>query len=211
MGEDQRAQVLAAVAQDVEGDERGPLRGRLAGDVALAPEVHAALQLLEAARLAAGVERDDLAVEEDRGLQPECELAQALDHFRELRRLVVAVPRPQPDARLAGGRLQQDERPDPVEFGLVDQGRVLQVLVGRGVGRAGGHRPDEGRVLPPDGRDLGNGHRDYLSRPYRSDGLAGPVARVWTPRRAERRELQATRQGATRPAVRGRPQAWSLH
>ena len=175
VGEDQRAQVLAAVAQDVEGDERGPLRRRLAGDVAFALEVHAALQLLEAARLAAGVERDDLAVEEDRGLQPQRELAQALDHFRELRRLVVAVPRPQPDARLAGRRLQRDQRPDPVELGLVDQGRVLEVLVGRRVGRAGGHRPDQGRVVTPDGGHFRWGHAAFYHGRIGQTGWLGTV------------------------------------
>ena len=159
------AQILAAVAQDVEGDEGSSLRGRLAGDVALAPEVHAALQLLEAARLAPGVEGDDFAVEEDRRLQPQRELAESLDHLGKLRRLVVAVPRPQPDPRLAGRRLQGDQRPDPVELGFVDQGRVLQVLVRGGVGRAGRHRPDEGRVVSPDSRDLRERARRILSRP----------------------------------------------
>src|SRR5262249_31829568 len=62
-GERQRADVLLAVAQDVERDEGHGLGAFAATDVALGREMHTPLQPLEAGGLAVLVQGDDLAVE----------------------------------------------------------------------------------------------------------------------------------------------------
>jgi hypothetical protein len=104
-GERQVAQVGGAVEQDVEGDERhrrardrAPMRGvRLEPDDSRR-EVDAPLQLLKPGGLTVRVECDDLAVEQDAGLQLAAELAERPDDLRKLRRLVVAKPRRDGDA-----------------------------------------------------------------------------------------------------------------
>ena len=116
VGEDQRAQVLAAVAQDVEGDERGPLRGRVAGDVALALQVHAALQLLEDAG-SPRASRATISPSRRTGADSRSANSRsALDHLGELRGLVVAVARQQPDARLAGAGSSETRARMPSNF-----------------------------------------------------------------------------------------------
>jgi len=90
IAERQRPEVVGAVAQHVEGDERGELRGGFAIDIARAHQVHAPLQALKPGGLPTAVERHDLAVEHDRHAQTLAEILQAADHFRELGRLFVA-------------------------------------------------------------------------------------------------------------------------
>ena len=61
-----------------------------------------ALQLLKTGRLAPGVERDDLAVEDDRLLQPARPLLQRAHDFGELAGFFVPQPRPEPHVRGTG-------------------------------------------------------------------------------------------------------------
>ena len=63
------AQVLVAVAQDVEQDERGRLCAFGALDVSGRRQVDASLDVLEPERHAARVDRDDFAVEEQRAVE----------------------------------------------------------------------------------------------------------------------------------------------
>ena len=87
----QGAEVVVALAQQVEGDEgHGPPLGD-ARDVARRHQVDALLQLAEAQRRARGVQRDNLPVQEH-GRAPGGwrQRLERRDNLGELRRLVVA-------------------------------------------------------------------------------------------------------------------------
>ena len=90
LGQRQVHEIDVAVSQDVERDERDVLRG--AG--MSRREVDAALQLLEPGWLASVVECDDLAVEDHGRAEIPPHVVEGADDFRELRRLLVAQPRP---------------------------------------------------------------------------------------------------------------------
>ena len=149
-GQRQAAHVLGAVAQQVEGDERRRLRAVERVDVVVALDVDAPLQPLEPGRPAARVERDDLAVEEQRRPQRARQRLERPDDGGELRGLLVAEPGPEPDVgpRLAGRDM--DQRPDAVVLRLEDQrlagraaARASVASIGRTVGgilAPGGHR-----------------------------------------------------------------------
>ena len=79
------------------------------------------LELLKACRLALFVQRDDLAIEDDRGAERSAPLFQRRDDLRKLRCLLVAEPRPQAD------RVPDlPDRADAVVFGLVDEVRIVE-------------------------------------------------------------------------------------
>ena len=73
LGERQRTQILVALAQQIERDERRRLfvrtQDRLRRSIAGYRHVNPALQPLKPGRVSLGVERDDLAVEHDRTLR----------------------------------------------------------------------------------------------------------------------------------------------
>ena len=83
------------------------------------------LQLLKAGRLSLGVERDDLAVEDERRSQRPPPLFQRRDDLRKLLRLLVAEPRPQTH-RAANLR----DRANAVVLGFVDELRIVERRVG---------------------------------------------------------------------------------
>ena len=98
-GQRQPAHVVVPVAQDIERDERDRLRLVDALDVARPGQMHASLEPLKAGGPPLLVERDDLAVEQQRSSQACARtVSSALDDRGELRRLVVAKPRPEADA-----------------------------------------------------------------------------------------------------------------
>ncbi len=105
---EQRAatQIVRAVAQDIERDERGAA----ARSAVLAGEMDPSLQLLKAGRLALRVERDDLAVQDERLLAPRRPFLERRSDLRKLVGLLVAEPRPQAD-RGTGLRLPAETRP----------------------------------------------------------------------------------------------------
>ena len=136
LGERQAREIVLAVAQDVEGDEHGRLRRFGVPDVQRALQVHAPLEQLKPGRLSALVERDDLAVEDERSLELP---SRGFDRPRDrgkLRRLLVAVARPDVHGRSLRRRRDVDERTDAVVFRLVDQALLLQ----GGLGQRGQHR-----------------------------------------------------------------------
>src|SRR5260221_11229833 len=102
-------------------------------------EMHPPLQLLEARGLAPGVERDDLAVEDEAVLARRAPVLERARDLRELPRLVVAEARPQTGAAVR----DLHDRADAVVLRLVDELRILQ---GR-VDERRGHRTEiDGRV-----------------------------------------------------------------
>ena len=100
--ERKRAQIVVAVAQEIESDERRWLVLVDALEVRSTRQVDTALQPLETGRAPAIVERDDLAVENDGSIEPARDLFEGCDDRGKLRGLVVPVARPHADARAAG-------------------------------------------------------------------------------------------------------------
>src|SRR2546430_2139604 len=107
--------------------------------------MYASLQLLESCGLAFGVERDDLAVEDERRRPRARPFRERRRNLRKLIRLLVAEPRP--ETRDRGGRADRgagllilvvrgvpspylDDRADAVVFRFVDQMRVVERRVG---------------------------------------------------------------------------------
>ena len=113
--------VVVAVTQQIEGDERRRVRGIDALEIRGAGQVDAPLKALKARRSAAIVEGDDFAVEHHGVAKPSADLFERRDDRRKLRRLVVAVARPDPDAHVARGGRHIDERADAVVLRLVDE------------------------------------------------------------------------------------------
>jgi len=130
------AKVRRPRAQHVERDER---RACAAGASVAGLEMNAALQVLKAGGLALGVERHDLAVEDDRLFQTLRPRPKRLGDFWELAGFVVAEPRPQADA--AAARRDLSDGPDAVVLRFVNQVPVHQRRVGKrrehGVGNRG--------------------------------------------------------------------------
>src|SRR5207245_2755933 len=117
LGQRTIAQIAPPVAEEIEGDERdasGGARGtgyrtgtrpgtrppspagRLCRNQSpdVAGQMNPALQLLKTGGLACSVEGDDLAVEDDRLLQPARPFLERGDDFRKLACFLVAQPRP---------------------------------------------------------------------------------------------------------------------
>src|SRR6185295_10282851 len=130
LGQRPPAVVGGAVAEEVERDERDAPAGvgrfrigtRAPGSrrrvASPSSEVDAALQVLEAGRVAVGVERDDLAVEDERLRAPARPRPQRRGNFGKLARLLVAEPRPQADVAF---RSDLDDRADAVVLRFVDE------------------------------------------------------------------------------------------
>ncbi len=132
-------QILGAVAEDVERDERDRRRAARAADVVGAREVDPSLELLKPRRFAGRVERHQLAVEDDTGLDAAAELPQGPGDLRELGCLVVAKPRIQVDRALAAGRFELDDGTNAIVFRLVDEVLTLERhVLERGEHRAAG-------------------------------------------------------------------------
>src|SRR5436190_17172059 len=85
--------------------------------------MNAPLQSLESSGAAVRIERDDLAVEDDRLLLPARPLRQGGGDLGELRGFFVAKPRPEAD-RACWRDL--GDRPDAVVFRFVDEMRILE-------------------------------------------------------------------------------------
>ena len=104
LGERLRSEIVVAFAQQIERDERrGLLVGpedRLRRSIAGNGHMDAILQPLEARRMAFGVQRDDLAVENHRTFEGTAPFPERLDELGKLRGLLVAQPRPESDRRL---------------------------------------------------------------------------------------------------------------
>src|SRR5438874_2946812 len=81
-----------------------------------AGQVDSTLQLLKSGRVAPGVERDDLSVENDRVSRLPRPCGQRGDYLRELAGFFVTEPRPQPHA---ARRQNFRNRPDAVVFWFV--------------------------------------------------------------------------------------------
>jgi hypothetical protein len=92
---EQRAatKILRAVAQDIEGDERGAQTR----SAVLAGEMDPSLQLLKAGGFALRVERDDLAVQDQRLLARRRPFLECRGDLWKLVRLLIAEPRPEAD------------------------------------------------------------------------------------------------------------------
>src|SRR5436189_1426684 len=82
----------------------------------------AALQVLKAGGIPLRVERDDLAVENERRLPPALPAPQRIDDFRKLRALLVAETRPEADAAIR----ELDDRANAVVFRFVDEIRIVE-------------------------------------------------------------------------------------
>ncbi len=133
-GQGQPAQVVGALAQQVEGNER---RRRVVGRADVLA-VDPALQVLKADGLAARVERDDLAVEQHRLAQPQGVALQRLDDGGKLRGLVVARARPEAHRRHGPSGRDANQRTHAVVLRFVHEVGMRQ----RGLDRRGQHRPD---------------------------------------------------------------------
>ena len=107
LGERQRPQILVAIAQDVERDERDAAGGRSAVGFG---QMDAVLQPLKTGRLALVIERDDLAVEHDRALQLFRITCEGGDEIGKLRGLLVAEARPHPHRDAAPGSISTSAR-----------------------------------------------------------------------------------------------------
>src|SRR5689334_6096374 len=138
----QGAHVVIAVAQDVEGHERHRLGAFSPADVAFRREMNPSLQPLKARRLTVLVQRDDLAVEQDRGLQLAREDAQRANDLGKLGGLVVAEPGGEAHATRAAARLHPGERSDAIVLRLVGETWVDQ----RRLVQRGQHRARRGRL-----------------------------------------------------------------
>ena len=138
---DERAvpQVRASLSQEVEDDERD----RRLLDVAAVRvgEVDPSLQLLEPGGRAVGVDRDNLAVEDDGLLEAAGPAGEGARDFGKLAGLVVAEPRPEPHVVR---RRDLGDGADAVVLRLVDEPGIFERRVGkRRQHRAGrsGHAP----------------------------------------------------------------------
>ena len=96
---------VVAIDEQIESDERGRRRRRVAADVRRVLQVHPVLKRLEPRRGVA-VERHDLAVEDEGALASLRQRADTCRHLGELMRLVLAVPRDEPNA--VAGRERED-------------------------------------------------------------------------------------------------------
>ena len=143
----QAADVLGAGAQQIEGEKRRRLPAIQHVDVALALDVDASLQPLEACRPALGIERDDFAVDEQRRPKRARQRLERPDHGGELRGLFVAEPRPEADVgpRLAGRDV--DQRADAVVLRFEEQGLAGQ----RRLRQRRQHRADLRGIVSPGG------------------------------------------------------------
>src|SRR6266568_3190404 len=146
-GQRKPGQILFAVSQNVERDERDRLRPVDALDVLRADEVNASLQPLKTGRASLRVERDDLAVEDQGRLQPRPRRFERTDDRRKLRRFLVAVARPDPGPRaglrsLTGGH-DLDKRANAVVLRLVEEAARRQ-------GRIGDERGEHGPEVHKD-------------------------------------------------------------
>ena len=132
------------VAKKVERNERYRRAGGAgrAGSAGRVVEVNPALEILKAGRLAFRVERDDLAVEDERLLPVPRPLRERGGDFRKLVRLLVAEPRPQAHASLDSRTLPRfardrsrwldlDDRANAVVFRLVDEVRIGERRIGQ--------------------------------------------------------------------------------
>src|SRR5262249_51796600 len=129
LGQRTAAIVGAAFAQEIERDERDALSAVgqrfSAGQFFLTPaQVDPALQILEPGRLAVVVERDDLAVEDQRLLAPARPVLQRRRDLGKLTRLLVAEARPQAD--VIAFRRNFDDRADAVVLRLVDEVGIVE-------------------------------------------------------------------------------------
>src|SRR5882724_1934071 len=79
------------------------------------------LELLESGRLALRVERNDLAVEDERRFPGMCPLCERCGDLGKLSRFLVAQTRPEVYGSL---RRDLDDRADAVVLGLVDEMRI---------------------------------------------------------------------------------------
>ncbi len=177
------SKVLLSVAQYVERDERDPrwqgVTGSRAGCRRLSPyQVNAALKLLKSCRLAVHVERDDLAIQDDRRSSLRCPSSERSGDLGKLIGLVVAETRPEtyqgPGLRALrgapslggggtrgasshGGRAPRRAQPadfrncaNAVVFGLVDELGVLERCVGKRREHRGERRAQPGTLgVPP--------------------------------------------------------------
>ena len=94
------AQIGATLAQQVKGD----VGGRMAGRILSLRQMNASLELLKPGRLALRVERNDLAVQDDRCLLAAAPALECRGDFRELIGLLVAETGPEPHAPRARER-----------------------------------------------------------------------------------------------------------
>src|SRR6266850_5587251 len=115
------AKIRRAGAQQVERDER---RAGAAGVAGTALQMNAALKALKSRRLTFRIERDDLAVEDERLLQPLRPCANSAGDLGELAGFFVAEARPQVDA----GAFRRDlgNRANAVVLRLVYEARIGQ-------------------------------------------------------------------------------------
>jgi len=140
-GQRQPANILVPVPEDIEEDQRRWLTRIEALHIARSFEVNAPLQALKPGRMAVLVERDDLAVDEQRSVERIRQGRQGFDNRRKLAGLVVAEPRPHLDTPW----FHVNQAPDAVIFGLVYETRLGQ---GR-IGQSGQHGSDVRGVLAP--------------------------------------------------------------
>ncbi len=122
LGERQPAQIVATVAQEIEGHERHRLGGGQPRHVLGRGQVNALLQVLEPQRITLRIERHDLAVEEHLGLAPPPPIFEGRRHLRELRGLVVAEARRDGHLDAARARCDRDQRADAVVLPARKQG-----------------------------------------------------------------------------------------
>ena len=123
--ERQGAQILVGLAQEIERDKRrrlfvrtlDRLRRSISGD----RDVDTALKALETRRLSLGVERNDLAVEDDGRFEVAAPGGEGVHQLGELGGLLVAEARPESHTRARCCRLDERNRADAVVLRLVEQ------------------------------------------------------------------------------------------
>ena len=99
--ERQAPQIVRAVAEDVEGDERDGHGSARSSNLLGSCQVDATLEPLESSRLPGLVERHQFPVQHEASADAPAELPERPDDLRELRRLVVAEPGVQADRTVA--------------------------------------------------------------------------------------------------------------
>ena len=145
LGQRQAPNVVVAIAQQVEGDDGHRLGLVDELDLACARQMDAALEPLKSRRTFLLVERDNLRINQQRGVQVRPKLLEFADDRRELMGLFVAETRPHANAVAADGRRNMHEGTDSVVLGLVEQAFSGQ----RRVCQRREHRPHARRVFAP--------------------------------------------------------------
>ncbi len=144
-GQRQTSNVVVTITQEIEGDERNRLRLVDLLDLTRGGQVNASLEPLKTRRTSLLVERDDLRINEQRGVDCGTKLLQRTHNGGELRCLFIAESGPEPNAVAAPLGRHIHQGPDAVVFWLVHEAAPGL----RRVGQGRQHGPYGSRVFAP--------------------------------------------------------------